>query len=111
MNNNFKVKQFIHANQFIIRGEHKVIFQSYDSTIAIIEYTEDGQVLTLGCDWDYSNTTLKHLYMFLGEYLSYNFKGLNEYSLTSELNASRNKRAYIQKCIDKDIIKYDEGLR
>lgn len=32
-----KVSQFYNKNQFLIEGEGKVIFQSYDSTIAVLE--------------------------------------------------------------------------
>lgn len=99
-----KVEQFYNKNQFRIYGEGKNIFQSYNSTIAIIQ-NED---LILGRDWDYSNTTLKHLYLFLNDYIY----GLN-YELRETLKETlnkQNKRAAIQKLIDKNIIKYNENL-
>ena len=48
-------------NQYIIYDNGDVIFQSYRSTIAIVS---DNKVI-LGCDWDYSRTTMKYLKMFL----------------------------------------------
>ena len=53
------------ANQFVISGDSKVIFQSYDSTICIVEYKNGEIHITLGKHWDYSKTTSKYLYQFL----------------------------------------------
>ena len=59
-------------NQFVITGEEngkKVItFQSYDSRICDIVYNCGmgfDVLVRFGCDWDYSQTTSKHLYSFL----------------------------------------------
>lgn len=49
-------------NQFTIYNNGKSYFQSYDSLIA--EW--DGDKLTLGRDWDYSVTTMKYLWIWLG---------------------------------------------
>lgn len=101
-----KVKQFYNKNQFIIEGENKTVFQSYYSIIAEID--ENGN-LKLGRDWDYSNTTLKHLYLFLNDYfceLNENIKELLRY-----LNRETNKRKYIQKLIDTKKIEYDNNLK
>lgn len=99
-----KVENFYNKNQFRIYGEGKNIFQSYESTIAIIE----NGTLTLGRHWDYSKTTSKHLYLFLNDYI---------YGLDSELRSAirealekSNKKAAIQKLIDEKIINYDENL-
>lgn len=60
------------ANQFIITDKNKVVFQSYQSTICIIDYDKQGaERVTLGADWDYSNTTRKYLYQFLYEILGW----------------------------------------
>lgn len=91
-----KVENFYNKNQFIIRGEGKNIFQSYDSTIAIIE---DNKI-TLGINWDYSHTTLKYLYLFFEQYA-------NLY----ELDGKANKKQYIYKLIDDGIIEYDKELK
>lgn len=50
------------ANQFIIRTNKGTFFQSYNSVVAKID---NKGVVTLGRDWDYSNTTRKYLYEFL----------------------------------------------
>jgi hypothetical protein len=101
-----RVEQFYNKNQFVIRGEGKTVFQSYNSTIA--EINKNGQ-LTLGIDWDYSRTTLKHLYLFLEYYICL----FNE-ELKEEVHILRNKsnkKAYIQKLIDNGTIKYNENLQ
>ena len=49
-------------NQFVIINNGIIYFKSYSSTIAKI--TLNG-TLILGKNWNYSNTTLKHLYEFL----------------------------------------------
>ena len=86
-------------NQFVITGEGKTIFQSYNSTIAIYE----NGILTLGSDWDYSTTTSKHLYLFISDYV-------NNPEI-EEVNNKTNKRQYINKLIEKGTINYNEGLR
>lgn len=57
------VKNFYHTNQFIIMGDGAIWFQSYESTVAKLQ----GGVLTLGKYWDYSNTTMRHLYKLIEE--------------------------------------------
>ena len=59
-------------NQFVITGEEngkKVItFQSYDSRICDIVYNCGmgfDALVRFGRDWNYSQTTAKHLYSFL----------------------------------------------
>lgn len=48
-------------NQFVVEKDGKTFFQSYNTMIA--EVNKDK--VTLSKDWHYSNTTLKHLYIFL----------------------------------------------
>lgn len=50
------------ANQFIITNGDTTVFQSYNSTIATIDY--DKGTITLGEDWDYSVTTGKYSNLF-----------------------------------------------
>lgn len=95
-----KVKNFYNKNQFVIEEGERIIFQSYESIIAI--YESRSQSLTLGRDWAYSRTTTKHLYLFINDYV-YNKE-------IEEVNNRTNKREYIQKLIDNGIIKYDENL-
>jgi len=56
-----KVKSFMANNQAILNDGDKVIFQSYESIIAVVE---NGQV-SLSDHWDYSKTTKKYLCKFL----------------------------------------------
>ena len=95
-----KVTQFYNKNQFIITSNERTVFQSYDSTIALLDSKNH---LTLGRDWDYSNTTRKHLYLFLSDY-SYN-------ATIQEALQETNKRKAIQKLIDEGFISYDENLQ
>ena len=96
-----KVEQFYNKNQFLIKSDNGVTFQSYSSTIATIN--NDG-VLKLYNDWDYSKTTLKHLYLFLFDYLYLLNQKTRE--LIQGLQYSKNKRKEIQKLIDTKQIKY-----
>lgn len=96
-----KVEQFYNKNQFLIKGGNGVTFQSYKSTIANID---KGGKLSLFRDWDYSHTTLKHLYLFLNDYRN-NLDPKINMSLW-KLSEAKNKRQFIQNLIDKKIIKY-----
>lgn len=98
MKNFAKVEQLENKNQFVITTNEGTFFQSYDSVCAKVS----SGVLTLGRDWDYSHTTLKHLYIFLDNYC---------YSIYREIEGSKNKRAMLQKMIDDAIINYDEEMR
>lgn len=98
-----KVKNFYNKNQFIIENGAQTVFQSYNSIIANIT---DGQ-LTLFSAWDFSHTTLKHLYLFFNDYfcdLNSNFK-----NLLAGLSTSKNKKAFIQNLIDSKKIGCLEG--
>lgn len=65
---NFNVKNIINdngnaaANQFVINTKKGDYFQSYQSVVAKIDSKDN---LILSENWDYSNTTRKHLYIFL----------------------------------------------
>ena len=104
--NYHRVEQLEHANQFVILGDGEIIFQSYNSIIAV--YTTDSpHTLTLGRDWDYSKTTLVHLYLFIERYI-WNVRGVAIDSLIAD---SRNKKQTIEKLIKRGIIDYDHELR
>ena len=68
---NFNVSNLINdngnaaSNQFIIRTPKAIYFQSYRSVVAKIDKNSN---LILSENWDYSNTTRKHLYIFLRMY-------------------------------------------
>lgn len=89
-----KVNQYVHANQFELRGEGKHCLQSYDSKV--VEITKDK--IILGRDWDYSTTTSKHVYAFLEDYTDINFYGIT------------NKRKYVNDLIKSGKIEYNENM-
>jgi hypothetical protein len=77
------------ANQFIISTKKATYFQSYGSVVCKLSH--DGKI-TLSQDWDYSNTTRKHLYMFL--------RGRGHYGLSSANDirkAIKEKRVKLDK--------------
>ena len=60
-----KVQQFYVKNQFVIcDGKGNEYLQSYDS---IIVKRDINNNITLGSDWNYSNTTGKYRNLYLGE--------------------------------------------
>lgn len=61
-------------NQFLIRLDEGVLFQSYNSPIAF-ERTSDGHIFIFK-DWDYSKTTGKYRNLFLGETKDWTLKKL-----------------------------------
>lgn len=61
-------------NQFIITTKDATYFQSYNSLIAKIS-KRNGRIYLDPFYWDYSRTTSKYLYSFLGEFYRY---GLNK---------------------------------
>jgi len=97
-----RVEQFHNKNQFVIYEPSKATFQSYESTICILN-NDSIETLRVGRRWDYSKTTLKHFYMFLEEYISY---------VWVKIKDSKNKRKAFQEILDsKDPrIVYDENL-
>ena len=96
-----KVNQFYNKNQFLIIDKGVKYFQSYDSMIAKIE----NGALTLGMDWDYSKTTLKHLYLFINDYL---LKYFIDEKIEKAMK-SNNKRKAIELLLNNHIY-YDEVL-
>ena len=101
-----KVEQFYDKNQFLIKGENGVTFQSYVSTIANI--SKNGK-LTLFSDWDCSQTTLKHLYLFLNDYKNNIENFVYSQIFSKGFEYSKNKKQFIQNLINKKIIKYVEA--
>lgn len=95
-----KVEQFYNKNQLIIYGKNEIVFQSYESTIATIK----KGTLTLGKNWNYSNTTRKHLYLFLEDY-SYKIEDDAQRLEIKEALRSTNKKEAIKKLIANKIIK------
>lgn len=62
------------ANQFIIKTKKATYFQSYDSVVCKL----DGVNIVLSTNWDYSNTTRKHLYMFMRQNGYYSLSSAKE---------------------------------
>lgn len=62
------------ANQFVIKTENAIYFQSYNSVICKL----DGINIILSRNWDYSNTTRKHLYIFFRQNGYYNLSSAKE---------------------------------
>lgn len=62
------------ANQFIIKTKKATYFQSYDSVVCKL----DGVNIVLSTDWEYSNTTRKHLYMFMRQNGYYSLSSAKE---------------------------------
>lgn len=95
-----KVEQFYNKNQFVIYGGDAIVtLQSYNSIVAKIN--KKG-TLIFGNDWNYSKTTLKHLYLFLNDYkyLASDFTK----NLIDKVLKSTNKKQTIQKLIDDELI-------
>lgn len=88
------------VNQFSIESDSSIAFQSYDSTIAI--YDKASNKLTFGCDWEFSVTTLRYLYIWLDDIYG---------TFEDEFTHSKNKHEYLQKLIDSGRILYDGGLK
>ena len=97
-----KVKQLENKNQFVIESDEVVCFQSYDSLVAI--YEKKSHLLTLGRNWDYSNTTKKHLYIFINKYCYLP-------QIDNELEYSNNKTKTINKLIKEKVIFYDDEMK
>ena len=99
-----KVKNLCNKNQFIMEDDKKIIFQSYDSIIAI--YNKKKETIILGKNWNYSNTTRKHLYIFIDQELPLN-ENTKELINTKYTN---NRKKSIQELIDNKKINYKKRM-
>ena len=86
------VEQLHNKNQFLISYRDKdanknlLAFQSYRSLIAIYDLS-DGKLYLNWNKWDYSKTTLKHLKMFVNEYVfGYFFESKQQFLNTIKTN-------------------------
>ena len=88
-------------NAYIIENfeTEEVTLQSYDSTVAVLD--KESGIITLGKHWDYSVTTLKHVYQFLEEYAS---------NLPYSILESRTKKRSVEKLIKENYVFYDPEL-
>lgn len=93
----FKLRE----NAYVIENfeTKECTLQSYDSTVAVID--RKSNKITLGKHWDYSVTTLKHVYQFLEEYAL---------DLPRAFLESRTKKRSIETLIAQGYAFYDENL-
>ena len=56
----------LNPNHVVVLDEYNITLFSYDTEIATL--FSDGMFLGVTDAWDYSNVTLKNLYLFLKEY-------------------------------------------
>ena len=107
-----KVEQFLNRNQFHLYGNGNDILQSYNSKVVVItEHKGCYQCIKLGCDWDYSTTTSKHVYAFLEKYSKVRFYGItNKRKYINDLlkECKENKEKFLQE--HNYIIVYDENM-
>lgn len=96
-----RVEQLYNKNQFLIKGASGITFQSYSSTIANINKAGE---LSFGEDWDYSRTTMKHLYLFLNDYKDLLKDFVYSQIFSKGFEYSRNKRAFLQNLINNKVI-------
>lgn len=99
-----KIRQFYHNNQFVATDDYGNIYlQSYDSIVARIA---NDCTLTLGTDWNYSNTTLRHLYRFIDDYSA----SINQWSEARlyELEMAKNKSDIIYRAIKNGLVEVVE---
>ena len=83
------------ANQFIIKTKKAVYFQSYDSVVCKL----DGINIVLSTNWEYSNTTRKHLYIFLRQNGYYNLSSAKDMR-----KAIKNKEVILKKVPSLNIV-------
>lgn len=89
-------------NAYVLRNfeTDSITLQSYNSEVVRIDnFCEYGKVIVLGKHWDYSITTLKHVYRFLGEYAP-----------EIVLNPKKSKKNAIEEQIKNGNIYYNENL-
>ncbi len=89
-----EVLQFSNKNHFIIKKDKRIILRSYQNLVA--EYNTETKKLVFGADWDYSGTTLRNLYNFIGFFVT-----------DFDIDKIKNKKTYLQKLIKENLIKID----
>lgn len=99
---NTHIYQLDHINQLVVDSDNYSMFQSYRSLIAI--YDKENRRLCLGRDYDYSSTTMRHLYQFILWYTS-------ACDIKDALNNTSNKRKTLARLIKEGVIDYDSSMR
>ena len=90
------------ANQFVVKTDEGVYFQSYDSVIAFVDADYN---VTLGRHFDYSVTTSKYLHQFLKRYA-----GRTMHIMEKEIPSYKSFSDFLTKGIENGIIEYDEDM-
>ena len=82
-------------NQYVIATEKGVVFQSYNSIIAVIEY---GKLVYIGANYQASKTTGKHRNKFFKSYVSYlaDLKNLDKF-ISEKMVYSQDLQGYVLK--------------
>ena len=96
-----EIKQFHNKNQIIKKEGKSIILQSYTSDV--LKYDMFNDMLKFGKDWNYSNTTLKHIYLFIDEFVD-----------DSEIRAvkfEKYRSKYLQQLVNKKVILIDNELK
>lgn len=73
-----------YANQFVLIGENKTTFQSYNSLVAHL--MKDNHLFLDGDTWDYSTTTRRHFKAFINEYTPYTYEDKAQWLKEIETN-------------------------
>lgn len=94
-----KVENFYNRNQFIITIDDEIYLQSYNSIIAKV-HKRYGH-LYIYDDWDYSKTTLKHLYLFLQD-IAMEYCETRIIDLIDKILSSKNKKQALAKVLDSE---------
>ena len=71
------------ANQFIIYGDDKITFQSYDSEVC---YEKNGKLYLKGDVWDYSVTTRRHFKTFINDKTPFTYENKQQWLKEIENN-------------------------
>lgn len=89
------IEDFGVKNQYVIATDKGVIFQSYNSIIAIIEY---GKLIFVGADYQASKTTGKYRNLFFNRYESClaDLKKLEKF-ITEKMVYNQNLQGYVLK--------------
>ncbi len=92
----------ITKNQTLIfvKGD-SVFLQSYDSIVA--RYDIGDKYISLGCDWDYSNTTLKYVKRFIASALGVaqtGYLSVNMFAMTPSPSLTKFTKKDIKDSLD-----------
>lgn len=90
------------SNQFVVESSRYSFFQSYRSLVAV--YDKKERRITLGCAWDYSNTTRKYLHAWLES------DAFSAWAYIRDEYRGRTFSETIRKAIAAGVIDYDTDM-